>query len=157
MSNPIWFTEEKDSTFGYAFWHFRYTAYSGNAPHRGYDILRDICAAKEASHGLGGFSFTSNIDGHWLKCGYNPDRIIEVHGSVHFFQCIDLECSESNSGVWDVVPNVYNEMNISADNRVTTPLPKCPSCSKLARPNVFMFGDGTWNDERYIVQRKKSG
>jgi NAD-dependent SIR2 family protein deacetylase len=27
-------------------------------------------------------------------------------------------------------------------------LPSCPTCSGLARPNVLMFGDGTWDSSR---------
>jgi NAD-dependent SIR2 family protein deacetylase len=28
------------------------------------------------------------------------------------------------------------------------PLPRCPHCGALARPNILMFGDGRWLDAR---------
>ena len=32
--------------------------------------------------------------------------------------------------------------------RASDPLPKCPACGGLARPNVLMFGDPRWNAMR---------
>lgn len=41
----------------------------------GYYLLKEWAASKP----LGGFSFTSNIDGHWLRCGFpGKSRIQEV-------------------------------------------------------------------------------
>ncbi|MGF6871684.1 Sir2 family NAD-dependent protein deacetylase [Paraburkholderia sp. MM5477-R1] len=37
----------------------------------------------------GYFVFTSNVDGAFQKAGYDSDRIMECHGSMHFLQCID--------------------------------------------------------------------
>ncbi len=74
------------------YYNNRYTAYNSALPHRGYHILRDICAEKP----LGGFSFMSNIDGHWLRCGFPADRVIEVHGSVNHMQCHG-NCTEDDN------------------------------------------------------------
>src|SRR5262249_5491391 len=32
------------------------------------------------------------------------------------------------------------------------PLPACPRCSGLARPNVLMFGDWSWDPRRTVAQ-----
>ena len=32
--------------------------------------------------------------------------------------------------------------------RARTPLPDCPFCGRLARPNVLMFGDWGWQPQR---------
>ncbi len=37
----------------------------------------------------GGFVFTSNVDGHFQRAGFDPERIVEVHGSFDGMQCID--------------------------------------------------------------------
>src|SRR5262249_50735075 len=39
--------------------------------------------------------------------------------------------------------------------RAAPPLPRCPSCGALARPNVLMFGDGGWDDGRTRAQRAR--
>jgi hypothetical protein len=33
-----------------------------------------------------------------------------------------------------------------------SPLPACPRCGALARPNVLMFNDGSWLDARTAAQ-----
>jgi len=33
------------------------------------------------------------------------------------------------------------------------PLPACPHCHALARPNILMFGDGSWNPRRTDAQQ----
>merc|ERR1719399_1223004 len=63
MSSPDWF--EADPRLAWAFWRFRYEAYTTSEPHRGYGILR----AWGARCAAGAFSVTSNIDGHWVRCG----------------------------------------------------------------------------------------
>ncbi len=124
----------------------RYTAYNSALPHRGYHILRDICAEKP----LGGFSFTSNIDGHWLRCGFPADRVIEVHGSVNHMQCHGNCTEDESTAIWPADPQVINALTIDTEtNRVTSALPMCVNCGKeLARPNVLMFDDYGWEDHR---------
>ncbi|MCO4772943.1 MAG: NAD-dependent deacetylase, partial [Deltaproteobacteria bacterium] len=38
--------------------------------------------------------------------------------------------------------------------RARAPLPACPRCGGLARPNVLMFGDGEWQSERTDAQHR---
>ena len=33
------------------------------------------------------FVVTSNVDGQFQKAGYPEERILEVHGSIHWLQC----------------------------------------------------------------------
>ncbi|MCS6977944.1 MAG: hypothetical protein NZM31_13180, partial [Gemmatales bacterium] len=39
-----------------------------------------------------------------------------------------------------------------ATMRAVEPLPKCPQCGGLARPNVLMFGDWEWDERRTAEQ-----
>ncbi|CAF3382041.1 unnamed protein product [Rotaria sp. Silwood1] len=140
MSNPQWFTKpqgnsDKHNTanFGYAFWAFRYNAYTSAAPHLGYEIAKRW---RELNHVKFSFSFTSNIDGHWIKSGWNESTVLECHGSVHYMQCID-KCREC---IWETNRTLKLNVDPKTDC-VIDPLPQCLYCEKLARPNVLMFGD----------------
>ena len=64
-----------------------------------------------------------------------PDRICEVHGSIHHLQC----CKPCCDAIWpadDFVPDV----DASACRLLNAP-PRCPVCGGMARPNILMFGD----------------
>jgi hypothetical protein len=39
--------------------------------------------------------------------------------------------------------------------RAGAPLPACPSCGGLARPNVLMFGDWDWVETRTVAQLRR--
>ena len=38
--------------------------------------------------------------------------------------------------------------------RAAAPLPTCPRCTALARPNVLMFGDDGWDESRTLKQQR---
>jgi len=164
MSNPRWFgypvldkqkIDNNDqactssANFGWSFWHYRHSAYTSNMPHKGYDILKKWSASKK----LGGFSFTSNIDGHWYESKFPPDRIIEVHGSVRFLQCSQPKSLECSSGIHPL-PSLDLTIN-PLNNCAYPPLPKCPSCGALGRPNVLMFSDWGFIGDRYDKQASR--
>ena len=39
--------------------------------------------------------------------------------------------------------------------RAVPPLPRCPKCGGLARPNILMFGDWGWNPSRAEIQQRR--
>ncbi|CAE7038396.1 unnamed protein product [Symbiodinium sp. KB8] len=43
---------------------------------------------------FGFFSFTSNIDTHWISSGTSADRVLEVHGAVKWLQCSKPCCPD---------------------------------------------------------------
>jgi NAD-dependent SIR2 family protein deacetylase len=151
MSNPQWFEKpqgnsEKHNTanFGYAFWAYRYNAYTSAAPHAGYEIAKRWSQFK---HVKSSFSFTSNIDGHWIKSGWDTSAVLECHGSIHYMQCI-AACHEH---IWDT----DNALNLKVDPKTDCAigdLPKCRDCKELARPNVLMFGDWQFLSKRLNEQ-----
>ena len=147
MSNPRWF--EEDPRFVWAFWKFRMDLYSSAQPHEGYHILKQWGQTKR----LGMFSFTSNVDGHWLRVGGVPTY--ECHGTINYLQCCE-PCSEN-----DVFPTDFEAISKSlsfpsgVDDRVDGDLPLCPLCGALARPNVLMFGDWSYVSTLNAEQRKQ--
>jgi NAD-dependent SIR2 family protein deacetylase len=105
--------------------------------------LLDIARQKKGGY----FVFTSNVDGQFQKAGYDDSRIEECHGSLHHFQCIQ-PCSDD---IWDA-----NEINVTVDEETfeaLEPLPRCKICGEIARPNILMFGDWSWNAGRKDFQR----
>jgi NAD-dependent deacetylase len=65
---------------------------------------------------------TQNVDGLHARAG--SEEVIAIHGTVH-----DLHCTRCS---WaDTV----------ADYSAMPPLPTCPSCGGVVRPNVVLFGE----------------
>lgn len=103
----------------------------GRRTRAGFEVLRKWAASKESS-----FVFTSNVDGQFQKAGFDPARVVEIHGSIFLAQCVKL-CSK---GIWSI-----RDVDVSVDEatmRARPPLPSCPRCGAVARPNVILFGDG---------------
>ena len=74
------------------------------------------------------------------------DRIVEVHGSFEGMQCI------RNCGVGVFTGHSFDVEIDPSSMRATHPLPSCPGCGALARPNILMFGDWGWDSARTEIQ-----
>jgi hypothetical protein len=44
-----------------------------------------------------------------------------------------------------------------ATMRAGDPLPACPGCAGLARPNILLFGDSGWDESRSYQQEQRLG
>ncbi|CAF1385651.1 unnamed protein product [Didymodactylos carnosus] len=82
MSTPRWFRKDQGNSdkhdmanFGYAFWAFRYSAYTSATLHLGYSIAKKWSKLSQVKWS---FSFTSNIDGHWIKSGWKDRQSLNV-------------------------------------------------------------------------------
>ncbi len=142
LANPVWFDENPH--LAWAFYGHRLNLYRKTVPHEGFYKLLEIAEGKKDY-----FVFTSNVDGQFQKAGFDENKIDEVHGSIHYLQCVEpcLDVIWSAEGVEIVV----DEESFSAKE----PLPKCPHCKKIARPNILMFGDWKWVDRREREQRRR--
>jgi NAD-dependent SIR2 family protein deacetylase len=135
-------TFESDPELAWGFYGHRLDLYRKTVPHAGFRLLQDIAARLD--HGA--FVFTSNVDGQFQKAGFAANQVCECHGSIHHLQCI-----ESCSGdIWPAAG--FNPVVDSERCRLTSPLPHCPHCAALARPNILMFGDWGWNQARTDAQ-----
>ncbi len=135
MASPDWF--HADPALAWGFYGHRLALYRETEPHEGFRLLADWAAGKP--HGA--FVFTSNVDGQFQKAGFATGRIVECHGSIHHLQC-SAPCSSS---IWD------NDDSVTVDETTflaQPPLPACPDCGAVARPNILMFGDGGWHPQR---------
>lgn len=143
MAHPRWFEESPE--LAWAFYGHRLNLYRQVEPHAGFGRLLAACPRLR----LGAFVFTSNVDGHFQKAGFPQDRIVECHGSIHHFQCTSRCCD----AIWPADEEI---IRIDEEEfRALPPLPLCPRCRALARPNVLMFGDGNWLSERTDAQHAR--
>jgi NAD-dependent SIR2 family protein deacetylase len=145
MANPQWFENDPHTAWG--FYGHRLNLYRQTIPHSGYKMLLNWGQKKAGGY----FVFTSNVDGHFQKSGFDPDRIIECHGSIHHLQCSRL-CS-NNIWAGDQCMVEIDEENMKG----LDPLPECPNCGGIARPNILMFGDWNWISSRTAQQEQLLG
>lgn len=142
MANPHWFEQEPNLAWG--FYGHRLNLYRRTTPHKGFDILLRWAEEKPGGY----FVFTSNVDGQFQQAGFAEDRIVECHGSIHHLQC-SVPCGEA---IWwgkDITVQVDEETM-----QARAPLPRCPHCNDLARPNILMFGDWNWISRRTDIQQQ---
>jgi len=138
-ANPQHFLD--DPSFGWGFYGHRTNLYRDTVPHEGFHLIRQWIARNSAEY----FVVTSNVDGQFQKAGYAGDRIVEVHGSIHWLQC-QTPCG---SDIW------HNDEVLDIDEavmRARPPLPRCSGCGEVSRPNILMFGDWSWLQDRTRIQ-----
>jgi len=148
MANPRWFTT--DPALAWGFYGHRMNLYRATMPHEGYHILLRWAQKMKCGTAV----YTSNVDGAFQKAGFDPDTVMEVHGTCHWMQCLH-NCGVGLFPSEKVCPD---DLPIdSATARAAEPLPKCPKCGSLARPNILMFGDDGWDERRSFEQEQKLG
>jgi len=142
MANPEWF--ESDPQLAWAFYGHRLHLYRDTRPHEGFNRLLELSNTKK----YGSFVFTSNVDGQFQISGFTEDQMMECHGSIHQLQCID----NCQGMLWS-----SDETYIEIDEgfKAKEPLPSCPYCRAMARPNILMFGDYGWEYARTDGQRER--
>lgn len=144
MANPGWF--ERDPSLAWGFYGHRLQLYRATQPHAGFARLLAWGERLPAGY----FVFTSNVDGQHQRAGFDANRVVECHGSIHHLQCTD--CTDEPR-IWDA-----DQTEVTVDEstfRASPPLPGCPSCGALARPNVLMFGDWDWAPSRTAAQERR--
>ena len=141
MANPIWFDE--NPSLAWAFYGHRLNLYRNTTPHNGFKILLNLVKEKNENY----FIFTSNVDGQFQKAGFDEDKIYEVHGSIHHLQCTK-NCTDK---IW----KNDEDITVDMDKFKALNYPKCKNCRALARPNILMFGDWSWNRKRARIQEAR--
>ncbi len=142
MANPQWFFSSPE--LAWAFYGHRLKLYNKTQPHEGFALLKNLCEAKNGNY----FIYTSNVDGHFEKAGFDKDKIYEIHGSIHHAQCIHND----DGNIWNMDEN---SVLVDEDKFIATKMPVCPECGCVSRPNILMFYDHEFNHKRAWAQRKK--
>lgn len=143
IANPVAFARRPSLAWG--FYGHRLALYRETIPHEGYAILKELASTKPH----GGFVFTSNVDGLFQKAGFDEQRIIECHGSIHFLQCVN-GCRGDYWSAAELAVRVSPQQGgwLGA-------FPLCSGCGGLARPNILMFDDAFWIDTRTEMQNAR--
>jgi NAD-dependent SIR2 family protein deacetylase len=131
LADPVHFAD--DPTLAWGFYGHRLALYRSTVPHAGFAVLRRWARERPTR------VLTSNVDGQFQAAGFDPDVVAEVHGSIHRLQCL----AGCGAPVWSA-----DGTDVAVDPatmRARPPLPTCPRCGALARPNILMFGDGDWD------------
>jgi NAD-dependent SIR2 family protein deacetylase len=140
--NPQLF--EINPYLAWGFYGHRLNLYRETQPHEGFELLRKYCLNKKG----GFFVVTSNVDGQFQKAGFDATKIFEIHGSIHYTQCLN-RCSS------EVFDNEMYDFNIDLETLNIDKLPTCPYCESLLRPNILMFSDGSLRLERLQIQNDR--
>ena len=137
-ANPGHF--QRDPASGWGFYGHRTNLYRSTVPHEGFQIIRRWIERNIAD----AFVVTSNVDGQFQKAGFAGENVLEVHGSIHYLQCLTPCCQ-------DMWPNeeqiLVNESSMRAGH-----IPRCRHCGGVSRPNILMFGDWSWLPDRTSEQ-----
>jgi len=146
MANPEWFS--RDPALGWGFYGHRLGLYRTTTPHDGFHILKKWGDRMPHKY----FVFTSNVDGQFQRAGFASDRIVEVHGAIDLLQCT----AECGIGIYECNPSESQPVAVDEQTmRAMEPLPRCPRCDAIARPNILMFGDWDWDGRRTGEQQQR--
>jgi NAD-dependent deacetylase len=80
---------------------------------------------------------TQNVDGLHRKAGSR--NVLDIHGDVHDLACTETECD-------------YRES--VEDYSGLEPLPRCPRCGAVVRPEVVLFGELLPMDKVAAMERE---
>ncbi|MGE4449556.1 MAG: NAD-dependent deacetylase [Azospira sp.] len=144
IANPAAFVRTPRRAWG--FYGHRLALYRDTAPHAGFAVLRALGAAMPG----GAFVATSNVDGQFQKAGFAPERVLEIHGSIHHLQCL----TPCDNAVWQA-DGVAPQIDARRCEWTGADLPACPQCGGLARPNILMFDDWQWHSAPSDAQRRR--
>lgn len=143
---------DKNSPRAWGFYDYQYKLFSQTTPHDGYQILKRWSSLKNNPS----FIYTSNVDGHFQKAGFNEEQIFECNGSINFLQC-SRQFGPPCRKIWPAEESSnLKSLRIDTEKLVAQPqLPLCPCCHAVARPNTLMFNDYWCLSERVDVQEMR--
>lgn len=92
----------------------------GARPNRGHEVIAEL-----ERTGRRIVTITQNVDGFHRDAG--SEELIELHGRIDTLLCTSAACDWSERvGSWE---------------GLSRPVPRCPRCGELVRPDVVLFGE----------------
>jgi len=132
---------EKNPHLVWGFHGHRMKLYQDATPHHGYALLQQWGETKNGNL----FAITSNVDGHFLKAGWDEKKFLEVHGSFYTLQCKNPLSCDGDEQVWKLEKEVLDKLDVDpVSYEAADPLPACKFCGGLARVNALLFYDSYW-------------
>lgn len=136
LANPNTFINDLSLALG--FYGSRLHQYQHTKPHEGYNLINKWLSSLPK----GGHIMTSNVDGHHFTEGF--DRVYEVHGSIHHWQCMSYECTIKNG----LTHPPHVEVNLDTMRAKLQDEHYCQHCENPLRPNILMFDDYNYVSSR---------
>ena len=135
---------EKTPELAWGFYGHRLNLYHNTQPHEGFKILKNWASTRPGGY----FIYTSNVDGQFQKAGFDSERIMECHGSIHYLQSVHGHPAP-------ILPADEFEIEVDMEALTAKNLPYHPQTNELLRPNILMFGDWFWQPDRTDLQLQK--
>lgn len=143
IADPESFETKPRLTWG--FYGHRLALYRRTVPHAGFTLLKRWTEMMYC----GGWTFTSNVDGQFQLAGFSGHSLHEFHGSIHHLQC-SVPCGQDVWSARTFEPEVDERQCLLVNE-----LPTCPRCGAIARPNLVLFGDRGFIDDRVAEQEAR--
>jgi NAD-dependent SIR2 family protein deacetylase len=155
VSTPKWWFE--DPCFAWGFMGHRYKLYLQAQPHEGYHIMKRIADQITSNSNGDYFVFTSNVDGHFIRAGYDENKITECHGSLQYLQYAKPDHNRSGEQIFPAAEHLKDLEVDPTTFRVPDEqmLPRIDG--HLLRPNVLQFFDSYWASDRCDKQEDNQG
>lgn len=122
LASPGAFRRDPARVFGWYLW--RWTKVRAVEPHAGYRAAVSLAARFDNFQVV-----TQNVDGLHARAGSRD--VIELHGSLTAFRCVD--------GAHPFDPAGLAGLEAGVDGSVEPP--RCPRCGSPIRPDVVWFGE----------------
>ncbi|KAH3765781.1 NAD-dependent protein deacetylase of SIR2 family [Pelomyxa schiedti] len=118
-------------------------------PHEVYQsLLRDVVKGRDY------FVITTNVDGFFVKNGFDPAKIYTPQGDFKFLQCSKPCCAEavwpSANAISLALPHIDKSNQMLNDPSLW---PKCPRCGREAMPHVRA---GSWFINEHFAEQRQA-
>lgn len=144
MSNYNIFIKNPHLAWGY--YSYRFQLYDKTLPHSGFEYLRKICQLNEKKY----FIYTTNIDDHFKKAGFDEQKIYEPNGNINYLQYLN---EKDGDDVWLFNPQDVPEFDKST-LLASKPFPEGPRMEEV-RPNIIFYEENNFSTKRVSDQKKK--
>jgi len=149
----------------YGFWLTCRSNYLEAVPHQGYAVIKRWMDRLPSAASL---CVTSNVDGFIQRAGVPDANVAQIHGQcVGAWQCGGVPNRErphfplyERDGCGALFEPALDGLTLDRVNLRATPSeggtwPTCPSCGGAARPNVYLFGDGSrFRDDARVTKHQ---
>lgn len=115
----------------------------GALPNKAHEAITAL-AEKMGPEGF--IALSMNIDALSSSCGHPEEQLLELHGNLFDLKCFNEDCDFIER--YNYEPNLIPDIGGSGppSEVSSTPLPKCPKCRNLLRPNIVWFGENMSKD-----------
>eukprot|EP01118_Nematostelium_gracile_P010628 TRINITY_DN3692_c0_g1_i1.p1 TRINITY_DN3692_c0_g1~~TRINITY_DN3692_c0_g1_i1.p1 ORF type:complete len:293 (+),score=66.22 TRINITY_DN3692_c0_g1_i1:96-974(+) len=104
-----------------------------NAGHRAIAWILNHCNSKV---------ITQNIDALHLKSGIPLHKLVEIHGRLGLYRCLNSACRYSTTdSLTEIDFDAEEGTNFEKDNMMLKNPPRCPACNDFVMPQSLLFDE----------------